>query len=61
MHEKAYQNILQKYEGWKKALDIQWEEYLKEIVGNLFTGMWAKEVAEDLLKKEMNVASLRNV
>lgn len=50
LHEKAHQNIIEKFEVWKQALDISWKEYLKEIVKNEYTGIWAKEVAEQLLK-----------
>jgi hypothetical protein len=51
-HEKAYRNIRQKFEVWKKALNIEWKEYLKEIAENPLTGAWAKEVAESLLSNE---------
>jgi len=37
---------------WRKASDIEWKEYLREIANNPFTGMWAREVAEDLLKEK---------
>jgi len=50
LHGKAYENIVQKYELWKKALDISWKGYLSEIVKNPLTGQWAKEVAERLIK-----------
>lgn len=50
LHMRAYKNILKKYEVWKKALDISWKEYLSEIAKNPFTGEWAKEVAEHLIK-----------
>jgi len=52
LHEKAYQNILQKFDAWRKASGIEWKEYLKEIVENPFSGKWAKEVAETLFKEE---------
>jgi hypothetical protein len=52
LHAKAYQNLLERYAGWKDALDISWKEYLREIVKNLFTGSRAKEVAELLLTEE---------
>ena len=52
LHEKAYQNIRQKFEEWKKASGVEWKEYLKEITKNPFTGTWAKEVAENLLTRE---------
>lgn len=50
LHAKAYENIVKKYESWKKALNISWKEYLREIAKNPFTGEWAKEVAEHLIK-----------
>ena len=52
LHEKAYQNIVQNYDEWRRAMDISWKEYLNEIVKNSYTGSWAKEVAERLLKNE---------
>jgi hypothetical protein len=58
LHIKAYENIVEKYEVWKKALAISWKEYLSEIVKNPLTGEWAKEVAEYLTKsgEKQNVA-----
>ncbi len=50
-HEIAYRNIEEKFPAWEKAMDASWKEYLKELVVNSFTGTWAKEVAEDLLKR----------
>jgi len=50
LHEKAYKSIVQKYENWKRAMGISWKEYLNEIVKNSYTGSWAKEVAEKLMK-----------
>jgi len=50
LHEKAYRNIVQTYEDWKRAMGISWKEYLNEIVKNSYTGSWAKEVAEKLMK-----------
>ncbi len=52
LHEKAFANINQKFEVWKTAADVSWEQYLKELVENPFTGIWAKEVAEHLLKEK---------
>ena len=49
-HEKAYRSLVEKYEDWKKAMDISWKEYLNGIVKNPYTGSWAKEVAEKLMK-----------
>ena len=51
-HEEAYHNIVQKFQAWKRATGVSWKEYLKELVENSYTGAWAKEVAEHLLKKD---------
>jgi len=48
LHLKAYENIQRKFEAWKNALSIGWREYLNEIKKNPLTGIWAKEVAENL-------------
>lgn len=52
LHEKAYKNLMKKYEVWKKALDISWKDYLKEVAKNTHTGSWVKEVAEQLMKSK---------
>ena len=51
-HEKAYRSIVQKYDDWKRAIDISWKEYLNEILQNPYTGSWAKEVAEKLISEK---------
>ena len=51
-HEEAYQNIVQKFEDWNRATGASWKQYLKELVENAYTGCWAKQVAERLLKNE---------
>lgn len=51
-HDAAYRNVVQKFEEWKRATAISWREYLKELVENPYTGTWAKEVAERLLKEK---------
>ncbi len=49
LHEKAYRNVVQKYEDWRRAMSVSWKEYLKGILKNRCTGSWAKEVAERLM------------
>jgi hypothetical protein len=51
-HLKAYENIVGKYDFWRKALKISWKEYLSEIEKNPLTGEWAKEVVEYLISNE---------
>jgi len=52
-HEKAYKNIVKKYDAWSSALNLSWEEYLNEVAKNPYTGSWAREVAEHLMKREV--------
>ncbi len=52
LHLKAYKNIVEKYECWRKALTISWREYLSEIERNPLTGEWTKEVASYLINNE---------
>jgi hypothetical protein len=51
LHEKAYQNVVQKFEDWKRAIDVSWKQYLETVLENSFTGAWAKEVAKQLLSE----------
>lgn len=52
LHLKAYNNIAEKYAVWRKALNIPWEEYLREIAKHSLTGDHAKETAKSLTNKE---------
>jgi hypothetical protein len=52
VHLKAYENIVKKYDFWRKASKISWKEYLSEIEKNSLTGEWAKEVANYLISNE---------
>ena len=49
---KAYENIVEKYDCWRKALTVSWKEYLSEIEQNPLTGEWIKEVASYLINNE---------
>ncbi len=49
---KAYENIVEKFDFWTRALQISWREYLSEIQQNSLTGDWAKEVANYLINNE---------
>jgi hypothetical protein len=48
LHEKAREEVVQRYEIWKEAMGISWKEYLNEVAENPYTGSWAKEVAKHL-------------
>ena len=52
-HSKAFSQIRDGFQVWKKALGIDWEAYLHRISTNPNTGRWAREVAEHLLKSSL--------
>jgi hypothetical protein len=52
LHWKAYQNLVEKFSVWQKALNVTWKQYLGEIQKNSLTGEWAKEVAKYLIEDE---------
>jgi predicted metal-binding protein len=52
LHLKAYENILKKYDFWRKALKISWKDYISEIAKNSVTGEWARDVAKYLINNE---------
>jgi hypothetical protein len=51
LHLKAYQNVLEKFDVWKRASEVVWMEYLVEIQKNSLTGEWAKDVVKHLIKE----------
>jgi hypothetical protein len=53
LHERAHRNIVKKYEVWRTASNLSWEEYLNEVAKNPYTGSWVKEVVDYLKKSGM--------
>jgi hypothetical protein len=51
-HQRAYINLREKYDQWKTALGISWDEYLREVIDNPNTGEWVREVAQHILQGE---------
>lgn len=51
-HKQAYSNVIQKFDEWQRATGVSLKQYLKAVVENSYTGAWAKEVAEHLLKNK---------
>jgi hypothetical protein len=52
IHLRAYENVVEKYQDWREALNISWNQYLLDIQKNSLTGAWAKEVAKYLIEEE---------
>ncbi|MDD1776589.1 MAG: hypothetical protein LUQ65_00345 [Candidatus Helarchaeota archaeon] len=52
-HQEAYQNLKENYNEWLEAFgELTFDEYLQKLLANPDTGLWVKEVAENLAKKE---------
>jgi hypothetical protein len=51
-HQRAYDNLMESYSFWRKALKISWQEYLSQVAKNSLTGDWVKEVAKYLIENE---------
>ena len=45
---RAYQNVIEKFDVWRKASGMLWIDYLVEIQKNSLTGEWAKDVVKHL-------------
>jgi len=56
-HKRAYENLLQKFEEWKRAMEVSWEAYLGEVARNPHSGRWAIEVAVALIKNQGKILS----
>ena len=51
-HQEAYQNLKEKYDEWLEAFgELTFVEYLQKLIANPDTGLWVKEVAENLVQK----------
>jgi hypothetical protein len=52
LHLKAYRNIVEKFEVWRRASGVSLMDYLVEISKNSLTGEWAKDVSKHLIEDE---------
>ncbi|MCD6469619.1 hypothetical protein J7L29_02325 [Candidatus Bathyarchaeota archaeon] len=50
-HKISFENLVKKFEEWRKSMDISWPEYLRMLQNNPYTGVWVKEVIQYLLSK----------
>ncbi|MHA1409759.1 MAG: hypothetical protein ACTSQY_05555 [Candidatus Odinarchaeia archaeon] len=51
-HMSAEKSLRDAFKSWKKAKNIDWDQYLDEIIENSNTGKWVREVAEYLKKQK---------
>ena len=52
LHLQAYQNVIEKFDVWRKASGLFWIDFLVEIQKNSLTGEWAKDVVKHRFKGE---------
>ena len=50
-HKISFENLVKKFEEWRKSMDVSWLEYLRMLQNNPYTGVWVKEVIQYLLSK----------
>ncbi len=50
-HGRAYAKLSDAFGRWRRALSIEWDEFLRKVSENPETGEWAREVVEDLLRR----------
>ncbi len=48
-HRHALDNLRATFDDWKRALEIDWKEYLNRVHKLDETGIWVREVAEHLM------------
>jgi hypothetical protein len=60
LHLKAYENILKKYDFWRKALNISWKDYISEIEKNALTGESARDATKYLINNEETKNATKN-
>ena len=48
-HQAAYGNLEKSYPQWRRALGLNWTEYLEKVGKISGTGVWVKEVIKDVL------------
>lgn len=49
-HYRAKENLVNRFDQWRKALNISWKEYLSQVAENSSAGNWVKEVAKYLIE-----------
>jgi hypothetical protein len=47
-HQEALDNLRSSFENWRKACDVNWDEYIDLLCQIEETGRWVREVAEQI-------------
>jgi len=47
---KAKETLADRFDQWRKPLNISWKEYLSQVAENSSAGNWVKEVAKYLIE-----------
>jgi len=50
-HKLALENLRTTFDDWKRALEIDWKEYLNRVHELDETGIWVREIAEHLMSQ----------
>jgi hypothetical protein len=50
-HQEAYAHLVDAYDTWKGSTGVNWAEFLSEVSTTKEIGVWARDVAQDILSK----------
>jgi hypothetical protein len=50
-HQLAYNRLRKAFESWREALNVDWRDFLEEVLKLPQLGEWAREVALNMLKQ----------
>ncbi len=52
LHARAYENMFEGYEKWRRAYSISWREYLVKLRDTPNVGTWVVEICVHLLNEK---------
>lgn len=50
-HQQAHDRLMKAFISWRAALEVDWRGFLEEVLKLPELGEWAKDVAENLLRR----------
>ena len=50
-HLTAQKNLLKAFGDWQEALEVEWRDFLTQVLARKESGEWVRDVAHHLLEK----------
>lgn len=60
-HYFALKRLVGRFEAWQTAVEVEWEEYLKQVNANPLSGTWVREVIAWLKASGKSESDLRGM